>query len=108
MCRGEHVPFGAAADRSGQMQARSGLAATGQDEAAQRLELGVQLVAESLERLDTLRADAQPLARAFGRRNAEIGAQIEKLVLNSLQQQTQPLGWSRGERQADCGPQLVE
>ena len=85
--RAGHAALGAARDGAGQMQPRRGLAAAGQDEGLERLQLGVHGVDLVLEPLDLRGHDAQrrslALALAFGR--AEIGAEIEQVVLDARQ-----------------------
>ena len=82
-----HAPLGAARDGAGEMQPGRRLAAAGQDEGIERLKLGVHGVDLVLQPLDLRRHDAQrllaALALAFGR--AEIGAEIEQVVLDAGQ-----------------------
>ena len=82
-----HAPLGAARDGAREMQPRRRLAAAGQDEGVERLKLGVHGVDLVLEPLDLRGHDAQrllaALALAFGR--AEIGAEVEQVVLDAAQ-----------------------
>jgi hypothetical protein len=87
-----------------------------QHERAQRLEPGVERVDGMLERLDLRRRNAQRRARLFVRlaRKAEIGAEIEQVVLDSLQHRLDrdigriAPGADRDERKPDRAIGLVD
>ncbi len=75
------------------MQVRGGGAAAGQQERAQRLQLGVDLVATTLEPGDLLGRGAQAiLALVLGVvGDREVGSEVEQVVLDPLQPRTEPV-----------------
>src|SRR5207249_8096885 len=78
--RAQRGDLGAAADRARDVQAPGELAPAREHEARQRLEPRVPVVAETLEVVDLLLLDPQP-AVAGGEGDAEVGAEVEQLVL---------------------------
>src|SRR5512132_1768757 len=74
----------APADRAHEEQARRELASAGEDEAFQRLEPRVRLVALGLQPVDRILSDAEP-AVVLDERHRQVGAEVEELVLDVLE-----------------------
>jgi hypothetical protein len=90
----QHRALCTTADGAGDVQARGDFRAAREDERLQRLEPLVPAVALRLERVHLRLRDAQ---RFFVRRNREVGAQIEELVLNAREHVAQlAFGGDRG------------
>ena len=96
------------------MEPRGGGGPAGQDEAAQGLEGRVEAVDRLLERLDVRLGDAQRLpglhrpAALRPLRDAEIGPQIEQIVLDALEERRPLDVRDDKEREAEDGVQLVD
>ena len=78
---GQGFALRATADRARNVKPRGALAPTGEDEALELGQLGVEVVAVALESVDLLLRDAQ--AALALHRNREIGPEIEELVLDT-------------------------
>ena len=83
LVRDERITLGSAARRARDVQTRGCLDAARQDEALQHGQIGVELVAPLLEPIDRTLFDTQPVGDAEG--NTEVGAHVEKVVLNELE-----------------------
>ena len=62
LVRGDRIALGAAAGRAGDVQTRGALGAAGKDEALQHRQVGVEVVAQSLQAIDRSLVDTQPVA----------------------------------------------
>ena len=89
------------------MEAGRGLRPAGEDEALQRLERLVDLVAQLLEPLDLPRRHPQALALVV-QRHREVGAQIEEIVLHLLEPGTELGGEVAGEHETEDRVELVD
>jgi hypothetical protein len=104
---GQSVAFGAATNGARNVEARRRLRAAGQDEAPQRRQSLVELVAEPLELVNGVLRNPQTLA--FAKRHGEVRSDVEELVLDRLQPRTKPLRKiGRGEHEPDVRVQLVD
>ena len=96
---GDRAPLGAAADRAAHVQVRRRGRAAGDHERAQRLERRVDLVARLLEPQRVVGAHTQARAlratRRRGRRDGEVGADVEQVVLHAPQPLGEALGHAR-------------
>ena len=107
LVRDERVALGSAARRARDVQARGCLCAARQDEALEHGQIGVQLVAPLLEPIDRTLFDTQAVGDAEG--NAEVGADVEKVVLNELEQPAQSLGQAGiGKHHTEGSVELVD
>ena len=79
------VALGAARDGAGEVQVRGASAAAGQHEGIERRQLGVHAIDLVLQTLDLGVDDAQAILGAFTFRCAQIGAEIEQIVLDARQ-----------------------
>ena len=103
---GQRLALRAAADRPRHVQTGGGLGPAGQDEALQHRQLRVELVAERLEPVDLGLLDAKAIGDA--ERDAEIGPDVEELVLNQLERLAQqPRQLALREHHAERGVELV-
>ena len=85
--RDERLPLGPAADGAGDVQARGRRGPAREDEALQLRQVVVERVAERLQPVDQRLLDAQP---ALDReRHAEVGADVEELVLDPAERLAQ-------------------
>ena len=107
LVRDERVALGSAARRARDVQARGCLRAARQDEALEHGQIGVELVAPLLEPIDRTLFDTQPVGDAEG--NAEVGADVEEVVLDELEQPAQSLGQAGiGKHHTESSVQLVD
>src|SRR4051794_2348958 len=111
----DDLALGPPADRAADVELRRGGRAAGQDERGQRRELLVHLVAPRLEprHLRGVDPQARPLAlrRPVGPlllRHAEVGAEIEQLVLDPRQPGVPAIGQGQRPQDPDLGVQLVD
>ena len=102
----QDVALGAAADRPRDVEPRGRLGAARQDEAAQLRQVGVEVVAELLERVDHRLLDAEAVGHAP--RHGEIGADVEELVLDPGERLAHRLRHVAGEHDAEGGVELVD
>src|SRR5439155_8220580 len=102
----EGVALGAAADGPRYVKASRRLSPAREHEALQRRKVRIELVAERFEPVDRILLDPQPVGDP--ERNAEVGADVEELVLDPLERPPQAVR-EIGDREdeADRRVQLV-
>src|SRR5262245_17433573 len=103
----EHGALRPPADGPRDVDARRGLGSAGKHEALQLLELGVEPVTVDLERID-LRLRHPQAAIPHAERHADVGADVEQLVLDALEDGSDLRQDVAGERDADQRVELVD
>src|SRR4051812_16613986 len=105
----DHQPLGAAAYGAGEVQVRGGGASTRQDERAQRCEVGIEMIDLLLQPLHLRVSDGHTGAAGALRREAEVGFDVEQVVLNACQHGVKGMVGSGVEpRQAEHRVDLVQ
>lgn len=106
----DREPLGPAADRPGVVESGGGRRAAWQNEGLQRRQVRVEGVDLPLEAFDLDGQDAQGLWRAvLSRRRGEIGAEVEKVVLNASEDRIERLVAGRFQTsEANDGVEFVD
>src|SRR5829696_270906 len=102
----EDVALGPPAGCSGDVEPRRELAPAGEDEALELRQVGVEPVAVRLERVDLRLRYSQPVRDP--ERHADVGADVEELVLHTLEHGGHLRGRLRREREAQERVDLVD
>jgi hypothetical protein len=110
LARGDRAPLGTSDNRPREMELGRAPSPGGQDEAAQRLDIGVHRVDLLLDPVDLGRDDAQ--GHLGGREilpwRRQVGTEVEQLVLDPAEHRPRLFGFDSGQGDADGAVRLVD
>jgi hypothetical protein len=104
--RADRLALRAAADGARHVEPGRSPGPPGQDETPELGEVGVEAVTVGLESVDLRLGHAQPVLPL--ERDGEVGAEVEKLVLDAFEHVADPRRAPGGEDDADRGVELVD